>query len=146
MESDVYMLSLDGDSARLREVADLLLWLKVHVDATPQDMVKAAPGWLIHAFAPERTAEENEVWLVQWQASPDPLKFERESGWTASSWMCWFSPDNEFWRVDKAFFIDENESSLTIKLEHDDDPIPLEAFRWLAVTAGFRVGDVFRIT
>ncbi|MER7421071.1 hypothetical protein ABT346_30595 [Micromonospora peucetia] len=145
MKTGIELLSLEGHGERVRETADLLLWLKDHGDATPQDLVRVAPGWLIHAFVPERTAEENEAWLVQWQASSDPLAFERESGWTASNWIHWFSPDNEFWSVEEVR-IDGGGSRLTVQLEHDNDPIPFEAVRWLALVAGLHVGDAFRTT
>ncbi|AGZ41447.1 hypothetical protein [Actinoplanes friuliensis] len=137
-------VELAGSEERVRELADLLTGLRDHRDDDPETALLAAPDWLFDAFKPERTMEEAEAWLVQWRAAPDKLAFERDSGWTASGWLHWFSADNDLWRLGE-ISVDEAGSRLVVALEHDDDPIPFEALRWLALTAGLRLGDETRV-
>jgi hypothetical protein len=44
----------------------------------------------------------------------------------------WFSSENEFWALGDVC-LDEDEGRLTLCLDHEDEPIPIEALRWLAI-------------
>ncbi|MEV4137293.1 hypothetical protein AB0J72_34600 [Dactylosporangium sp. NPDC049742] len=139
MRTRVELIGGPDQAERVREVAELLVALRDHGGEVERVLLRAAPGWLADAFAPERTVEEAEAWLVRWRAAPDRLAFERASGWTASSWVHWFSPENEFWSVGDVR-VDAGGHRVVVDLEHDDDPVPFEALRWLAFTGGLRVG------
>jgi hypothetical protein len=144
MRTRVDLVGKPGSGERIREVAELLLALRSHRDADSEIVLQAAPSWLVDAFTSERTMEEAEDWLAQWRAAPDKLAFERDSGWTASNWLHWFSSDNEFWSVGDVS-VDDDGNRLTVYLEHDDDPIPFEALRWMALVGELQVGDESRI-
>lgn len=140
MRTRVELSAAPGQEGRLREVAALLVTLRDTGAAPPP----ALPRWLAGAFAPERTSAEAEAWLARWRAAPDPVAFQRASGWTAENWLHWFSPDNGFWSVGDVRTADGG-LRLEVDLDHDDDPLPMEALRWLALTAGLRPGAQTRV-
>lgn len=140
MRTSVEVAGGPGSERRVREVADLLLAL----GSQREGHAPVLPRWLVDAFAPERTTEESEAWLARWRAAPDKLAFERDSGWTASNWLHWFSAENEWWRVGDVSVAADGRR-LVVCLEHDDEPIPFEALRWLAVVGGLRVGAESRV-
>ena len=142
MRTRIELAGGPGPDGRVREVAELLVLLSSQRDADWRSVLRTAPRWLVDAFAPERTVEEAEAWLAQWRAAPDRSAFERDSGWTASGWLHWFSSDNDLWRVGD---VAVEGSRLVVRLEHDDEPIPFEALRWLAFVGGLRVGDESRV-
>jgi hypothetical protein len=118
--------------------------LREHRYASPHIVLQMAPRWLVDAFSPEQTSEEAEAWLAQWRVAPDKLAFERHSGWTASNWLHWFSSDNDLWSVGDVS-TDVGRSRPVVCLEHDDDPIPFEALRWLAHVGRLQVGEESRV-
>ncbi|MEV0564291.1 hypothetical protein [Dactylosporangium sp. NPDC050588] len=138
MRTRVELIGGPDQAERVREVAELLVVLKEHGGDDAERVLRAAPRWLAGAFAPERTVEEAEAWLVQWRAAADKLAFERASGWTASSWGHWFSAENEFWSVGDVR-VDAGGLRVLVDLEHDDYPAPFEALRWLALTGGLQL-------
>ncbi|GAA3342290.1 hypothetical protein GCM10020358_36720 [Amorphoplanes nipponensis] len=138
------LVGAPGSGQRVREVAELLTALRDQRDADPEDVLYTAPPWLLDAFAPERTTEQAEAWLAQWRAAPDKVAFERDSGWSVSNWVHWFSADNEDWRLGDVV-VDEDDRRLVVHLEHDDDPIAYEALRWLAIKGGLAIAGEARV-
>jgi hypothetical protein len=145
MRTDVDLIAEAGAVVSPREVAEVLLLLKSRWDDGWPDVLPELPAWLSGAFTPVRTREEAEAWLVEWRAAPDPAAFERESGWTAKSWLHWFSFKNDLWSIGDVRVADDG-LGLTVVLDHDDSPFPFEALRWLAWVAGLRVGGVARVS
>ncbi|MEH1014098.1 hypothetical protein V6U90_13430 [Micromonospora sp. CPCC 206060] len=128
----------------MSETADLLLMLKGRDDADSEAVLQMAPRWLVDAFAPERTVEEDEAWLVQWQAAPDR--------WPSSGNLAGLLPAG-FTGSLRATSFGASVTPVSMRagivswfyLEHDDDPIPFEALRWLALLAELQVGNEVRL-
>lgn len=144
MRTAVELVDDSGDSSRLRELGTFFAELRDANRSGQQVDGVAAPGWLASAFAPERSAAEAQEWLARWRAAADKLAFERASGWTAANWFHWFSPGNEFWSLADVAF-DEDTRRLTLYLDHEDEPIPMEVLKWLAVEGNLEIRGVVRL-
>ena len=144
MRTCVELVGDSGDAERIRELGELFVALRDQGDGDYRRGLALVPRWLSDAFAPERTMEEAEAWLARWRAAPDKLAFERESGWTASNWFHWFSSENEFWQLGD-IRVDEDGHHVVICLDHGDDPIPVEALKWLAIVGRLRVETIVRV-
>ncbi|MFC4066539.1 hypothetical protein [Actinoplanes subglobosus] len=138
MITAIELIAEPGGAGRIRETAEVLLLLKSRADDDWEDVLPDLPAWLTSAFAPERTREESEAWLAQWRVAADREAFERESGWTASGWIHWFSAENDMWSI-AAVRVDPDGPRLIVDLDHDDFVVPFAAWRWLARVAGLRV-------
>ncbi|MFI1995007.1 hypothetical protein [Actinoplanes sp. NPDC020271] len=145
MISEIELAPAPGGHGRVQETVGLLQLLKTRLDDDWQLVLEDLPGWLVDAFAPERTDEESNQWRARWLASDDPVAFMNESGWTASGWLYWFSSENEFWTL-KDVRLDDDGRGLTMLVEHEDSPFPSEAVRWLAFVAGLEAGEEKRIS
>ncbi|GLI00452.1 hypothetical protein [Phytohabitans aurantiacus] len=133
-----------GNIRRLRELEGFFASLRDRDDKRMGIVSTYIPRWLQVAFAPEKTDREVEIWLEQWRAVSDKLAFERASGWTEMDWLHWFSSDNEFWSLADVS-LNEGECCLRLYLVHHDEPVPIEALRWMAIVGHLQVRAVSRL-
>lgn len=135
-----FLAKATGHAAETLERAESVLRIVVRssLDAWPDESEwqMLLPQWFLAACAPERTAEETELWLKRWKSlSPSRQRIESaEMRWTLRNWLYWFEPSQRQW-----YWWDgnvEGEDTVRVAIEVDAWPFPWGAISWLLRAAG----------
>ena len=94
------------------------------------------PEWFVAGCATDRSAEDDEQWLMWWRSLEPGAKARaaHERPWTLPDWLHWMHPDERQWywwdaRVD-------GDSSAKVLVEVPGWPSAIGALEWLLRLAG----------
>jgi hypothetical protein len=103
------------------------------------------PDWMLSKFAEDMTAEKKLDWLNRWrQASPARRQeLEGETGWELGQWLHWFTDQSDMWSISDVMM---NGDTVIVEIVHEDDPVPLEVFRWTGEALDIAIPAVVRVS
>lgn len=130
-----FVVRCDGDSEEV--LATAVSVLKVVCNAYSKgesesvDWRASLANRFLSACADEKSAEEAEQWLQQWQALSEEQRNsdERSRAWSLNNWLYWFEPAHRLWHWWNARILDVD--SIHVSIAVDDWPFGFGAISWL---------------
>ncbi|MFP1629862.1 hypothetical protein ACLB9X_33040 [Streptomyces sp. 5K101] len=108
-------------------------------EAVESDLLRTLPAWLTAEFSNPRDERMERAWLRRWRwaSSSKRQAMEEEAGWALDEWLYWFSPQNEFWRLEGIARIDTGR--VVVRIRSADHYAPLKALEWLVGKCGGQI-------
>lgn len=88
----------------------------------------------VDAFAPEKTSEEEQQWLIWWRSLTPALQKIEADKWSLADWLYWMEPSNRSWYWWTGRVVDEGSIAVAVKIL--DWPFPWGALKILFISAG----------
>lgn len=128
----------EGNSAvvleRCKEVLISVLQNNAEKLYSLEDWRTKLPEWFISFCAEEITKEEAERRIQL--SLEERQRIAIEEGWSLSSWLYWFYPEQRHWYWWDAKIL--NRDTFTIIVKCDSWPFPYGALKWLVAASGAR--------
>ena len=127
--------------ARTREVLLIVNEASRVVWPSAEKWRKLLPSWFVASCAPERSKQEADAWLAQWEAMSweEKQRVERDKRWSLQNWLYCFQPEERTWYWWDAANIDDGSAIVAVEVE--SWPFPWGELSWLLRAAGAETVD-----